>query len=269
MAVPWRRSARLDGDAVDYFSRVAAVGGLQNGVYSERGTKRRLSDFFVSLKDLGVWPSIAEMGVFLGVADLSSCLVKARYAAGTPSVLTNYNFVAGDYTPSGGASGIKGDGSTKYLSTGTDQTVLLQNNSSMWAYVTNAVSNSAAAEALVGGGSSPSSTVLKTTLLSGAERIGGRLNTATTISGAGFRSGFAGLVRSSSSSIDWRNGTSLGNVASTSAVAASSPITIFTRGGSDFSQSTVCLYGFGSALDMTNLKAACDAVFANFGGSPI
>lgn len=268
--LPWKRQRlSLDPDARTYFSRVADAGGsFSTTAYTSAATKQKLSAFFVSLKDLGLWPSVSEMGIFLGVANIPACLVKARYAAGAPALLTNFNFVAGDYSPTGAAAGIKGDGTSKYLATGADQTSLLQNNSSMWAYVTSAISNSAAAEALIGGGSSPSSTLLKTSLLSGAERIGGRLNSASTISGAGYRAGFAGLVRSSSFSIDWRNGTSTGSVASTSAMAASSGITIFSRGGSDFSQSAICFYGFGAALDMTSLKTACDAAFAAFGGTP-
>lgn len=268
MAVPWRRSARLDADAVDYFSRVASIGGgLQNSAFSERGTKRRLSDFFVALKDGGLWPSISEMGIFLGVADLSSCLVKARYAAGTPSVLTNFNFVAGDYSPAGATAGLKGDGATKYLVTGVDQMSLSITSLSQWAYITEPVT-SAQTEALFGGNSSPGVHLFKTL---DTQNISARTaQTTPTDSGLTIRQGLVGFSRTSGTAVNWRVGTGSGASSnSNSASYASYSMTVMARGGSNPTQSTLALYGFGAAIDLGALKVACDAVFAAFGGSPV
>lgn len=62
----------------------------------------------------GVWDSLYEVGIFAGVGNLNGCLAKLKSAPGAPTNLTNYNFVSGDVS----ASGLTGDGTTKYLSTG-------------------------------------------------------------------------------------------------------------------------------------------------------
>lgn len=266
MAVPWRRAAGFDADAVDYFSRIASNGGgLQNGGYSERGTKRRLSDFFVSLKDLGLWSSISEMGVFLGVAGLPSCLVKAKFGAGTPASLTNVNFVGGDYSSTGAAAGIKGDGATKYLDTGVNQNTLLLNSASLWVYVSTPVANSTL-EALIGSntGTSRSHIIKETTNLVSA-RITSAAAFATTMALA---KGVVGVNRAASGLADWRIAASAGSASSAAIAVGSSNLTIFARDGSSPTSSGIALYGFGTAIDLSALRAACDAVFSAFGGKP-
>jgi len=267
MAVPWRRSARLDADAVDYFARVDAIGGgFQNGVYSEKGTKRRLSDFFVSLKDLGLWPSISELGVFLGVANLPSCLVKARYAASTPSMLANFNFVEGDFTATGTVGGLKGDGVTKYLSSGVNQNTLNQNNLSMWVYISNPVTT-ATTEILIGGVNSGGGVnYWKDPMASGT--VTGRIASSGTTGALGlFGRGVIGFSRTSSSSVDWITNSVSGTISLTGTTIPSGIITPFARAGTGPTQSAIALYGFGSALDLAALKSACDTVCASFGGT--
>ncbi len=268
MSVPWRRSARLDADAADYFARVEGIGGgFQNNTYPEKGTKRRISDFFVSLKDLGLWPSVSELGVFLGVANLPSCLVKARYAAATPPMLTNFNFVAGDFTPTGAAGGLKGDGSTKYLSSGVDQATLKQNDLSIWVYISNPVTT-VTTEILIGGVNSGGGVNFwKDPVASGT--VTGRISSSATTGALGaFGRGLIGFSRTSSSSVNWITNAVSGSISLTSAAIPSGIITPFARAGTGPTQSAIALYGFGSALDLAALRAACDSVFAAFGGTP-
>ncbi|OJV02187.1 MAG: hypothetical protein BGO12_05965, partial [Verrucomicrobia bacterium 61-8] len=224
-----------------------------------------LSDFFISLKDMGLWLSISEMGIFLGVSSLPACLAKARYAAGTPSLLTNFNFVAGDHTPAGAASGLRGDGATKYLATGVDQASLSPGNLSQWAYVSNAVT-SANTEALFGANISPGVHLFKTL---DTQFISARTaQLVPTDSGFAITSGLIGYSRASSSLVNWQVGVNSGSSASASASLASYPMTVLARGGANPTQSTVALYGFGAAIDLVALKTACDGVFAAFGGTP-
>ncbi len=265
MAVPWRRSGRLDADAVEYFSRIAAIGGgFQNGAYSERGTKRRLSDFILSLKDLGVWTSISEMGIFLGVSDLPACLVKARYAPGTPASLTNINFVGGDYTPTD-RRWAQGDGATKYLTTGVNQNTLAQNAHSLWVYVTNAA-NSAASEALIGSNLNPGVQITKAT----DNSVGARVATTNPVGfGVNLSPGLVGFCRNGATTIDWCVGSSMGSLTGVASEAmGSATISVLARGVAFPSRSTVAIYGIGSSVNLAGLKTACDAVFSAFGGTP-
>jgi hypothetical protein len=55
-------------------------------------------------------------------------LVKLVHPGGVPGVLTNVNFVAGDYTETGASGGLLGDGATKYLNTGLNALSVLPDN---------------------------------------------------------------------------------------------------------------------------------------------
>lgn len=102
--------------AKDYFGRVEALGGgFANHYYAESETKAALSDFFRRLDDTGVWESIAELYLMAG-CDFAGLPAKAKYVSVTDITWTN--FVAGDYTPAGGATiGLQG-GDGKWGGTG-------------------------------------------------------------------------------------------------------------------------------------------------------
>jgi hypothetical protein len=62
-------------------------------------------------------------------------LVKLVYPAGAPGVLTNVNFVSGDYTETGPNGGLLGDGSTKYLNSGFNAATDLPDNAHLSFYL--------------------------------------------------------------------------------------------------------------------------------------
>ncbi len=65
----------------------------------------------------GLWSLIDEIYPYCG-SSLNGALVKFKNAVGSPGVMTNHNFVGGDYAERGSSGGLTSDGSTKYLDTG-------------------------------------------------------------------------------------------------------------------------------------------------------
>jgi hypothetical protein len=77
-----------------------------------------MDEFIRGLKSDGLWDAILDMGVMAGADNFNGVLVKVKAAPGSPRVLTNSNFVSGDYTPAGANAGLLGNGVNKRLNTG-------------------------------------------------------------------------------------------------------------------------------------------------------
>lgn len=97
--------AALDPDAALYLRRVESADGQP----LEAGVKRAISAFVRGCKSDGIWNAIKASCILAGARTLSGALVPL--AGNAP---TNNNFVDADYNR---ATGLEGDGSTKYLDT--------------------------------------------------------------------------------------------------------------------------------------------------------
>ena len=110
-----------DADAVDYFSRAEALGGSfdQSGInanYTESYVKTAISDMIVGLKADAVWSEIIELYLMTAVT-FGGLMAKVKHA-GTATLTNNLNnFVSADYIAAGAGAGLKGNGSSKYLTT--------------------------------------------------------------------------------------------------------------------------------------------------------
>ena len=95
--------ARHDSDVVNYIAAIEAADGQS----LESGVKLAYHNFIIGCKADGTWSAIKASCILAGARTLAGALVPL---VGTAP--TNYNFVAGDYDRE---TGLKGDGSTKYL----------------------------------------------------------------------------------------------------------------------------------------------------------
>ena len=129
-------SASYDTDAQEYFNAIVTNGG-------SIGTSARnaVNSFIVGLKADGLWSLIYDMGLFAGVDQLAAALVKVKTPLSS-RLLTNVNFVSGDYVATGSTAGLKGNGSSKALDTlynagssGTNPQSNSLTNMSVFAYV--------------------------------------------------------------------------------------------------------------------------------------
>jgi hypothetical protein len=93
----------FDTDAFTYISNVETSDGTGLG-FNLRAT---INSFVVNCKSDNIWNDIGSCCILAGARTLSGALRPLRGTAPT-----NYNFVSGDYNR---VSGLKGDGSTKYL----------------------------------------------------------------------------------------------------------------------------------------------------------
>lgn len=110
------RAPVSDSDAEAYLQAVEAADGQQ----LEQGVADAINSFVVGCKSDGIWTAIKASCILAGARTLSGALVPL---VGTAP--TNNNFVSGDYNRE---TGLKGNGSTKYLITNRANNSDPQNN---------------------------------------------------------------------------------------------------------------------------------------------
>lgn len=102
-----RRSSAVDADVQDFFDRVAANSGTLSS-----GTQAAVLAFVAAAKSHGYWSQLNRINLVCG--DWSAAQVPLIVGAGF-SVEGNVGFASGDYSQ---AMGLKGNGSSKYWTTG-------------------------------------------------------------------------------------------------------------------------------------------------------
>lgn len=114
----------IDSDVIGWKSRVIAAGGTVSS-----GTVLALSRFSKACKAAGLWDKLNRVNLFCG-DQLTAALVPLKVGAGSATD-TNVNFVSGDYTE---ATGLTGNGSSKYLNTGLNASTLTTNSTHLAVY---------------------------------------------------------------------------------------------------------------------------------------
>lgn len=193
---------RFNPETIDYRDRVLANGGTLSAP-----TLDAIEKFVQDCKNALLWDKFLEVAPFAG-GNLNAALVKLVYPAGVPGVITNVNFVSGDYTETGPTAGLLGDGTTKYLNTGFNALTYLPENAHLSFYLRDdvaAAGNRSALGALIGsdqywlGSLAPASSV--------NTRLG---QTLTAALGAPFNKGFYIGSRSAPNLIKlYKNGASV------------------------------------------------------------
>jgi hypothetical protein len=125
---------RYNPETTDYRDRVIANGGTIS-----EATLDAIEKFVQDCKNALIWDKFLEVAPFAG-GNLSAAMVKLVYTAGVASVITNVNFVSGDYTETGASGGLLGDGATKYLNTGFNAQTYLPDNAHLSFYLREDVS---------------------------------------------------------------------------------------------------------------------------------
>lgn len=129
LRVPARVASGPDADALAYIAAVEAADGQS----LEEGVATAFTDFIVGCKADGIWSAIKASCILAGARTLSGALVPL---VGTAP--TNNNFVSGDYDRE---TGLKGNGSTKYLNSNRAADADPQNNASIAIWVTTPAAN--------------------------------------------------------------------------------------------------------------------------------
>ena len=249
-----------DPDAQTYIAAVEAA----DGQAIEGDVALAINDFVVGCKLDGIWNAIKASCILAGARTLSGALVPL---VGTAP--TNYNFVSGDYNRE---TGLKGDGSTKYLDSNRNNNADPQNNRHLAAYATllpTAVGMFLATRPGVGneiGGSriEVSSNGTPNYQLS----IG--INNTSQIGSAAV--GFYGCSRSNSSSIFGRSNGQTGSASQVSATPFDNTLGVFARresGGTAnvYTNSRLAFYSIGESLDLALLDNRVTTLMTDIGAA--
>lgn len=245
-----------DRDAKNYISRVEAA----DSDYLEQPVKRAINKLIRRLKSTPSpiaatqWDAICAGTALLmcGAKTLTGALVPLHKDMPTP---TNYNFVSGDYNRK---TGLKGDGTTKFLALGVNNNSVPQNDRHLSAWQTEHATVDAS-RALIGCG--PGNVGRSQLMFSTTVRFI-RLSYASDaqISYTTTENGFWGAYRVSNSAIFDRYGGSTTSHSSGSTTPTNETILAFSRGTSaspsELADSRMPWVSFGRAIDLDALDLA-------------
>lgn len=249
LRVPTRAGRNLvsDTDAEAYLQAVesADTTGLEQSVADA------VNSFIGGCKSDGIWSAIKASCILAGARTLSGALVPL---VGTAP--TNANFVSGDYDRK---TGLKGNGTTKYLNPQRAINADPQNSQHYGVYVTQAPSLEIT-RAFIGnaGGTGVSNFIFATSALL---QLNSR-NSSVNSSNQGNTTGYKGASRSASNAWTSRTGGSNTNNTGTSIAPNSSAIGVYARGTASNGNTTNARFSFYSIGENLNL-ALLDTRIAN------
>jgi len=234
-----------DPDAEAYVLAVQAA----DGEALEPSVVNAITDFVVGCKSDGIWDAIKASCILAGARTLAGALVPL---VGTAP--TSYNFVSGDYNR---ATGLVGDGSTKYLNSNRANNADPQNSRHLAVYATTGASSNSV-EVLIGSDTTGVNGV--SLIYNNADNnlfMNSSQNALPTPSGSilglGETNGFIGNSRSSSASFIGRCADFNTTFISTSEATDSGQIVVFARTALNparFSTATIAFYSVGSGIDL-------------------
>lgn len=115
---PW------DADAANYIYRVEAADGQE----LEQATRKAINAFVIGCKTDNIWNAITECMVIAGARSFAGAFVPLK-----GNGATNINFQSSDYNRK---TGLKGNGSSKYLNTGKTNDQFPIHSRHMYGYLT-------------------------------------------------------------------------------------------------------------------------------------
>ena len=246
---PYKNSAPVgtDPDAAAYIARVEGVSGDNQAL--EASVKTAINDFVVGCKADGIWNAIKASCILAGARTLNGAL---QPLVGTAP--TNFNFVSGDYSR---ATGLLGDGSTKYLDSNRDNTTDPQNSRHLVVYRTTSETRSATRVNIGNGQFNSGDSNLATTTTARAYRLSS--SGSSTAADATTIPGLFGVSRPDGTTIVTRyNGVST-SLSNTSVAPTSGSILVFARGTSAVPLSPTnarqAFYSIGESIDLALLDA--------------
>ena len=239
MPTVWRGNYVIeDPDAAAYLDAVEVA----DGQALETATRIAVNTFVEGCKADGIWTAIKASCIMAGARTLAGALVPL---VGTAP--TNFNFVAGDYDRE---TGLKGDGSTKYLdSNGTSATLTQQNSAHIAVYSSDDTLDPSFAG------------LIDTATSAGWLWIRGdtsyAVNSNGTVTSTLAATGFVGGARSNSSTITTRASGISDTGSAISAPASNLRVCIFAidqdNSVVDYSAVRLAFYSIGESLDLALL----------------
>ena len=228
-------------EALAYIAAVEAA----DGQTLEDGVKFAYNSFIKGCKADGIWDAIKASCILAGARTLAGALVPLAGSAPT-----NYNFVSGDYDRE---TGLKGDGSTKYLDSNRANNADPQTSKHLAVYQTETETRDITRAAIGSGATSSDSALLTTSSL--------RFFRINSIKGgdsdlSSFVAGLWGASQIPGTETMVRRYDSLSSeVPNATSAPTSSTTTVFDRGTSSFYDGRLAFYSIGESLDLALLDS--------------
>jgi hypothetical protein len=237
----------MDSDAAAYIAAVETADGqaLQYPV------KLAIDAFVVGCKADGIWTAIKAACFLAGPATLAGALVPL-----VGSAPTNVNFVSGDYSQ---ATGLVGNGSTKYLNANRNNNADPQNNVHQSVWVSTASANGVIVSHIGAGGGVDAGATHIVSDRTVSDWVAFRNRSVTFFSTTGGNStGFIGHTRAASGSYTTRVSGANTARTNTSGTAFAGNSFVFARNtGSPnlYSSARLAWYSIGESLNLALLDA--------------
>ncbi|AGH57681.1 hypothetical protein CPKG_00050 [Cyanophage KBS-S-2A] len=252
MTLVWRPGFQFDADASTYIEAVEAA----DTQALETGVRYAINDFVIGCKNDGIWDAIKASCILAGARTLSGALVPL---VGTAP--TNFNFVSGDYDRE---TGLKGNGSTKYLDSNRTNNADPQNSKHLSTFVTQKGTNTGI---LIGTDDPGGGSRIVSHVSSGNSSYSINTSSFKYVLGTGL-SDFVGASRSSSVLTDFRYSNGLVDSTSDSSETPSSlNVLVFRRNNGFHTNARLAFYSIGESLDLAALDTRVSNLITAIGAA--
>jgi len=244
-----------DADAAAYITAVETADGqtLENGV------RQAIDDFVIGCKADGIWAAIKASCILAGARTLSGALVPL-----VGSAPTNFNFVSGDYNRK---TGLKGDGSTKYLDSNRNNNADGQNNNHNAVFVT--VLPATAERNVIGiGGQTIGANTLQITAIDGSSfAVRSRATLVATFTRTAGAVDLLSSARSASGQVVVRARGSNSTLGQVSQTTLAGNVEVFKTTATNHTDARLSFYSIGESLDLALLDARVSALMTAIDGA--
>ena len=236
------RFISADADVSSYILAVEAADGQE----LEAGVITAVENFVLGCKSDGIWSAIKASCILAGARTLSGALIPL---VGTAP--TNVNFVSADYNRD---TGLKSDGSTKYLTSNRNNNLEPKDSKHLSVYVTEKPTiagriyiggtTNSSGNSFIGGGAALSTLRTSVNFYTSATNIGSHTT------------GFIGTERNNSANYNSRNNSTNYTTTAASSSPQSYILRVFGRHSSvDPIAARLSYYSIGESLDLALLDA--------------
>lgn len=254
-----KKRSPYDPDATIYINNVEAA----DGQALETSTKIAINNFVVGCKSDNIWDAIKSSCILAGARTLNGALIPLKGIAPT-----NNFFISSDYNR---ATGLLGDGSSKYLNTNRNNNADPQNNNHQTTYLTSFNPTSAVETVMGFSSGSIGYTAIVYVGADGSLRFFNRSSGSTIVvfSSVTYPQ-FMGTSRSISTSFSRIVNNTLTTQDITTQTLSNFPIFVFassnssTPNPSQYSNSRIAFYSIGENLDLSLYKTRIDTLMSAY-----
>lgn len=234
----------FSAEAQNYFDRLDTAGDTTYNTY-----KQPLANYIDGLVALGgaYWDDMLSAASFVGVGK-QGITVPLRDGMAVP---TQNNFVDADLNQ---LTGLKGDGSTKTVTTGILGTALAQNDASISCYITGA--HTVGSGFLIADSGTVTRLRASTTVA-----VSAAINSSVTAVGTA-PTGLFGANRPNASNIDIRNNGTTYAFTASSVAGSATELGVFGKGSVASSNARLATYHIGPALNLATLEGLQDTLIS-------